>query len=369
MEYDFYIYAAALSKLFAYKPAVALRLIDRVSDIGDIFKLNKEELRELLPFNKEMLEALTDPVLLDWAQKEIDWARANEVQTLYITDQNYPYRLRECYDAPILLYYKGNADLNARRVISVVGTRKASYYGKSSCRKVIEELALSSKPLVISGLAYGIDAAAHRAAMEYGLPTVGVMATGIDTIYPPQHRGLAEEIMEKGGLITDFYRGCEGIRINFIKRNRIIAGMADAILLGESYSKGGGLITTSLASSYSREVYAIPGRIGDDSFEGCNNLIERDAARIVTNPGTISASMGWRERKLRTKTSVTELFDGIIGENARAILNTLKEKDSLTAEQIEKRTGIPLRELSTELLQLEISGKIVQIMGDKYSIA
>jgi DNA processing protein len=369
MEYDFYIYAAALSKLFAYKPAVALQLIERVGEIGEIFKLGKEELGEMLPFDKEILEALTDPALLEWAQKEIDWARSNGVQTLYITDQRYPYRLRECYDAPILLYYKGNADLNARRVISVVGTRKASYYGKSSCRKVIEELASSGKPLVISGLAYGIDAAAHRAAMEYGLPTVGVMATGIDTIYPPQHRDLAEVMLEKGGLLTDFYRGCEGIKVNFIKRNRIIAGMADAVLLGESYSKGGGLITTSLASSYSREVYAIPGRIGDDSFEGCNNLIERESARIVTNPGTISASMGWRERKLRAKASAPDLFDGISSNNARAILITLKERDSLTAEQIEERTGIPLRDLSTELLQLEISGKIVQIMGDRYSIA
>lgn len=368
MEYDFYIYAAALSKLFAYKPAVALQLIERLGNIGEIFKLNKEELSELLPFNKEIVEVLTDPALLDWAQKEIDWARANKVQTLYITDQHYPYRLRECYDAPILLYYKGKADLNARRVISVVGTRKASYYGKNSCRKVIEELASSSKPLVISGLAYGIDAAAHRAAMEYGLPTVGVMATGIDIIYPQQHRSLAEEMLEKGGVITDFHRGCEAIRVNFIKRNRIIAGMADAVLLGESYSKGGGLITTSLASSYSREIYAIPGRIGDESFEGCNTLIERDSARIVTNPGTISASMGWRERRKRTKIS-PDLFDGITGNNARAILSTLKDRDSLTVEQIEGSTGIPLRDLSTELLQLEISGKIVQIMGDKYSIA
>jgi len=145
--------------------------------------------------------------------------------------------------------------------------------------------------------------------------------------------------------------------------------MADAVLLGESYSKGGGLITTSLASSYSREVYAIPGRIGDDSFEGCNNLIERESARIVTNPGTISASMGWRDRKLRAKASAPDLFDGISSNNARAILITLKERDSLTAEQIEERTGIPLRDLSTELLQLEISEKIVQIMGDRYSIA
>jgi DNA processing protein len=368
MEYDFYIYAAALSKLFAYKPAVALQLIERLGNIGELFKLNKEELSEMLPFNKEIVEALTDPALLDWAQKEIDWARANKVQTLYITDQHYPYRLRECYDAPILLYYKGKADLNARRVISVVGTRKASYYGKNSCRKVIEELASSSKPLVISGLAYGIDATAHSAAMEYGLPTVGVMATGIDIIYPQQHRSLAEEMLEKGGIITDFYRGCEAIRVNFIKRNRIIAGMADAVLLVESYSKGGGLITTSLASSYSREIYAIPGRIGDDSFEGCNTLIERESARIVTNPGTISASMGWREKRKRTKIS-PDLFDGITSNNARAILSTLKDRDSLTAEQIEGRTGIPLRDLSTELLQLEISGKIVQIMGDKYSIA
>jgi DNA processing protein len=156
--------------------------------------------------------------------------------------------------------------------------------------------------------------------------------------------------------------------VNFIKRNRIIAGMADAVLLGESYSKGGGLITTSLASSYSREIYAIPGRIGDESFEGCNTLIERDSARIVTNPGTISASMGWRERRKRTKIS-PDLFDGITSNNARAILSTLKDRDSLTVEQIEGSTGIPLRDLSTELLQLEISGKIVQIMGDKYSIA
>lgn len=369
MEYDFYICAAALSKIFAYKPAVALQLIERVGKITEIFKLNKRELGEMLPFDKEILEALTDPRLLEWAQKEIDWAHTHGVQTLYITDQNYPYRLRECYDAPILLYYKGKADLNARRVLSVVGTRKSSYYGRNSCRKIIEELASSGKPLVISGLAYGIDASAHRAAMEYGLPTVGVMATGIDTIYPPQHRSLAEEMLENGGIITDFYRGCEGIKINFIKRNRIIAGMADAVLLGESHSKGGGLITTSLALSYSREVFAIPGRIGDDSFEGCNRLIEREAARIVTNPGTISAAMGWREKTNSRRNSTPDLFDGVTGDNARAILNTLKDRDSLTAEQIEERTGIPLRNLSTELLQLEISGKIVQIMGDKYSIA
>ena len=272
----------ALTKIQGLGHISAKNLLNIVGNAGKIFR-ERKNLREIVPgISERILNALDNPEAFTWAEKEFLFAEKNHINCISIDDKTYPSRLRECDDAPVLLYFKGEADMNALRVINMVGTRNATEYGKNICSRFMNELKeLCPDILVISGLAYGIDIHAHRAALNNHFNTIGVLAHGLDRIYPSAHRSIAIEMLEHGGLLTEYMSGTNPDRQNFVCRNRIVAGMSDATIVVESAIKGGALITADIAGSYNRDCFAFPGRTDDEFSKGCNNLIKNNRATLI----------------------------------------------------------------------------------------
>lgn len=349
------VYWCALNRIFAEKSDAGVALVRMFPRIEDLFSLDADNLLEIMPRGGKYVSQLKDPRILEWAEHEVEWARRYDIRLETFISENYPFRLRECPDPPLMLYCKGDADLNPERAVSIVGTRRASFYGRASLQKIVETMAgYDVKPMIISGLALGIDGAAHRAALELGLPTVAVLPTGLDEIYPRKHRELATKILREGALVTDFSSRTQPERYTFVRRNRIIAGMSDAVVLVQSYAKGGGLITASLASQYDREAFAVPGNMDDPSFAGCNNLIYRNGAVIVSSPESIADTMGWQRCAVAEK----ELFDNACTATGASILALLKENGPLPLEDIVTLSGKASRDLMPEILTLEMNGRI-----------
>ena len=359
MEPDQLVCLCALSKVFAYHCAVGRQLLDAFGSPAGIFAAGRQEVAGALSHAGTLLDQLFNPALLDWAAKEVHWAAAEGIRLLAPDDPAYPRRLSACVDAPLLLYCKGAANLNAERTLAVVGTRKATWTGRESCRRLVGRLAdLNEKPLIVSGLALGIDGCAHTTALESGLPTVGVLPCGLDEIYPRQHRDMARRMIDQGGaLVTDFPRGTAAVAQTFLRRNRIIAGMADATLLVESFRKGGGLITASLAASYQREVFAVPGRLTDASFEGCNRLVAKQEAVLAPDEDAIPLAMGWISvRQLRVRPSLYRADDT---PQRREVLRQLEARAPLTAEEVASLARLDPNVVNLMLLELELEGRVV----------
>ena len=364
MEPDRFVYLCALSKVFAYKCAVGRQLMETFGGPEGVFRTPRRDLDAVLSHAGLYLDQLFEASLLDWAVDEVAWARSYNIRLLGLDDPAYPRRLATCSDAPLMLYYKGNADLNASRALAVVGTRKASWTGRESCRRIIGRLAdLNEKPLIVSGMALGIDGCAHAAALEAGLPTIGVLPCGLDEIYPRQHRELARRILENGALVTDFPRGTQPISFTFLRRNRIIAGMADATLLVESFHKGGGLITASLAASYQREVFAVAGRMTDTSFTGCNELIARQEAILVPDADALPLAMGWLS--VRQRKAAVPLLRADDPPERCSVLRCLEARAPLSAEEVAALTRLDPRAVNLLLLELEMEGRVVA-EGNKF---
>lgn len=368
MEYDETVYACAINRIFNYHCREARLLTDMLSSPGELFSMSRAELSGIL-HSQPLIDAVLDSSHLRKSEEEVRWARKHGIHIIYIRDREYPSRLRECPDAPTVLFHKGCADLNPERAVAVVGTRKATEYGRSQCRRIIEYFAqLRPKPLIISGLAYGIDICAHLSAMDCGLDTVAVLPTGLDTIYPAAHRGHAVRMLAHGGLVTDFPMGSTPLPVTFLRRNRIIAGMSDAVLLIESAARGGGMITASLAQSYSREVMALPGRITDRYSEGCNALIDRNAAAIISSPFGPAHSLGWDSLDKETHTeNLKKIFDSsdYIKRNILLALaaDSVLDRDTL----IEKAGGDPSAVLP-RLTELELDGTVRTDIYGNYSL-
>lgn len=359
MEYDETVYACALNRVFKYNCRDDRRLTDMFSSPGEIFALSGRELKELLNDGGHYCSTLLDPRTLKAADEEVRWARKHGINIIYIRDREYPYRLRECPDAPVVLFHMGNAGLNHTRTVAVVGTRKATVYGREQCRRIVESLSrLSIKPTVISGLAYGIDITAHTAAMDCGLPTIAVLPTGLDSIYPPPHRRHAVRITENGALVTDFPRGSSPMAVTFLKRNRIIAGMADAVILIESAEKGGGIITARTAMSYSREVMAVPGRIGDPLSAGCNRLIEANAAALVSSPESVASLMGWNDISLEGRQDILRQLFEKSDCIRRNILLALSADSVLSRNELIRKSGADPSDTLAALTGMELDGII-----------
>ena len=358
MEPDRYVYLCALSKVFAYQCAIGRQLMESFGGPEGVFSTPRRTLATVLHNGGPYLDLLFDPDLLEWAEGEVAWARSCDIRLLGLDDPAYPRRLAACSDAPLLLYCKGNADLNAERALAVVGTRKATWTGRESCRRIVGRLAdMNVKPLIVSGMALGIDGCAHATALEVGLPTIGVLPCGLDEIYPRQHRDLAQRALEKGALVTDFPRGTQPVAYTFLRRNRIIAGMADATLLVESFQKGGGLITASLASSYQREVFAVAGRMTDASFTGCNELISRHEATLVPDADALPLAMGWISARQRR--AVVPLVRPDDPPERGRVLRCLEARAPLSAEEVAALTKLDPRAVNLLLLELEMEGRVV----------
>jgi DNA processing protein len=311
-------------------------------------------------FRKKVLEAL--PEAQERAKVELDFCKQKNIQVLIFSDEGYPARLRECEDAPLVLFYRGVANLNEKRIISVVGTRKISGWGKSICQNFCKELAtLLPDCVVVSGLAYGVDIHSHRACLENSLPTVAVLAHGLDRIYPSLHRSTAIEMLNQGGLLTEFLSGTNPDKGNFVRRNRIVAGMADATIVIESAAHGGAMITARLANGYGRDVFAFPGRVTDPMSEGCLKLIKANVAALITCAGDVVKAMNWATAKPHNVPIQRDLFAELTPQQ-ECLCNLLKGTDGMTVNQLVVASDLPFSEVTTLLFDLEMDG-VVQMFG------
>lgn len=344
----------------------AKTLISYCGSAEAVFKEKIKTLLKIPDIGEVTAEAIVKQDILDRAEKEIEFITQKNITPLFYLDKNYPLRLKQCDDGPVMLYYKGNANLNAARIIAIVGTRNATVYGK----KLTEDLVNGLQPtgaLIISGLAYGIDITSHKAAIDAGLPTVGVVAHGLDKLYPAEHFNLAQKMIENGGILSDFLSDSETIPENFPKRNRIIAGLADAVVVVESKTSGGSLITADIAFSYSREVMAFPGRVDDVHSQGCNKLIQQNKAYLIRNAEDIIKYLGWKDDKAKTPPQKELLLD--LSPEQETIINTLKSVHApMYIDDIAIQSKLPPGILSSHLLTLEFAGVLKSLPGKMYSL-
>lgn len=366
-------YTMALTRLtnFNYQQALELyravgsaqQLYVHRNDIGDIVE-------DCTPRLMEALKNWDDA--LKRADVEQKYIQENRIRALTLNDDDYPQRLRECPDAPIILYYMGNSDLNQSKIISIVGTRQITSYGQDLIRRFIHDLReYCPKVLIVSGLAYGVDINAHRQALENGYETIGVLAHGLDYIYPYRHRDTAAKMIQHGGLLTEFMTQTNADKPNFVRRNRIVAGVADATILVESAVKGGGLITAEIAQSYDRSVFAFPGSIGMVYSEGCNHLIRDNGAALITGVEDFVHAMGWMDETMKQKA----LNDGIernlfpdLSSEEELVVSVLQKTNDMQLNILSVKTNIPINQLTALLFQLEMKGVVKPLAGGMYHL-
>lgn len=308
---------------------------------------------------------------IEWAKRELEWCEKNKIRYLHARHPDYPQRLKECIDAPIGIFFLGNANLNAEHIISIVGTRQSTAYGHDMIRRIIQDLKrMVPDVIIVSGLAYGIDVCAHRESLSAGVDTVGVVAHGLDTMYPASHRSTAAEMIHHGGLITEYPSQTRGDRQNFLRRNRIVAGIADCTIVAESMEHGGSLVTARISADYGREVFAFPGRITDKASEGCNELIRKHKAIMLTSAQDIITTLGWTttaERQNTIQQGVqTDLFPTLSPEQ-QLIVGALEDGD-MQINAISMKTGLHIARLSAMLFELEMKGVIKAFAGGTYHL-
>ncbi len=361
------VHRIALGMIPGVGDITARKLVAYAGSPEAVFNESHRSLTRIPGVGESLAKAIAGRIYIGAAEKEAEFVEKHQIKVYFYLDDDYPYRLRQCEDSPVTFYYKGNADLNSPRMLSVVGTRNATQRGKELCRKIIAGLAPHFPGLVIvSGLAYGIDITAHKAAMENGLPTVAVLGHGLKTIYPSLHTGTARSMVANGGLVTDFFSDTLPERNNFIRRNRIIAGISDATLIIESGIKGGALITADIAASYNRDVMAVPGRTDDQWSAGCNALIRCNKASLVESFENIEYLLGWKPAAMSAP--VQKVIFAEMTENEKKAYDSLRENGDMTLDQLALALEIPVYRLSTTLLQMELAGLITPCPGSIYRI-
>ncbi len=358
------LYICALSVALRYQGNVSKKLIDYYGSAREVLAQSESELSRHKGIGRELAAAVRDPRTLETAQKELQWAASKKIRVIPYFSPAYPALLAECPDAPALLFAVGALDLNGGPFLSVVGTRSATLQGKEMCRQLIDGLARTGlRPVIVSGLAYGIDGCAHRAALDNGLPTLAVLPVGVDRIYPEGHRNLAVEICRTGAVLSEFPSGTEGHRHNFLQRNRIIAGISQATLVVESKQDGGSLITAHFACDYGREVLAVPGRPCDSTSMGCNRLIHDNKAALVCSPEDLAFALGW---KPVPDPAPQSLFDSLTDTEKRVLAHISEHGGHLNS--ICRSLDIPVPELSALLTQLELRGIVRVLPNKEYSL-
>ena len=368
MMQDEHIYTLALTRIPGLGLIGACNLVRSLGSASAIFQ-NRKELKDLIPeVSDKLIKALDCPEAFRRAEQELNFAEKNQIQCITLNDASYPTRLKECEDAPLALFYRGNASLNARRVISIVGTRHATAYGEDLCASFVRDLKdLCPDIQIISGLAYGIDIHAHRAALQYGFPTIGVLAHGLDRIYPAAHRKTAIAMMDNGGLLTEFMSETNPDRQNFVKRNRIVAGMCDATIIVESAAKGGALITAELSESYHRDCFAFPGRTTDIYSAGCNELIKKNRASLILSAQDFVEAMGWNSGVV-PKAVQRELFPDLSDEERKVVETIQQTTDGIQINTLVVETNIPIQHISSLLFDLEMKGVVRALAGGVYKL-
>ena len=348
----------------------AKQIIENTGSAALLFKEKKHVLERISGLSRRIINEIHRPDVLKRAEKEIRFIEKSHISPLFITDAAYPNRLKECVDAPVMLYFRGNADLNAEKIISIVGTRNATTYGKEITDQLVRDIReMFPDSLIVSGLAYGIDIAAHRAALRENLATVGILAHGLDRIYPSGHRNTAAEMINSGGLLTDFISETDPDRQNFVKRNRIVAGISDCTVVVESAKKGGALITANIADSYNRDIFAYPGKTFDKYSEGCNSLIKSKKAALITSAQDIFSEMNWCDSPETGRAQAVQrtLFPDLNPEEQK-VVDILLKAGSMQLNLLAIELDLPVSRLSVLLFELEMSGMVRCKPGGMYSL-
>ena len=366
-------YTIALTRMTGFNFQTALQLYRELGGGLAVYE-HRNDIKDVIPdCSTRLAESLKDwEMPLIRAAQEMEFITKHGIRPLLMGSEAYPQRLAECPDAPILLYYMGNADLNRRRVINIIGTRRSTAYGQDLIRHFVADMKQQCpEVLIVSGLAYGIDICAHRQALANSLDTVGVLAHGLDEIYPSSHRDTAMQMLKQGGLLTEYMSETKADRLNFVKRNRIVAGIADATILVESAAKGGGLITARIAMDYNRSVFAFPGAVGAPYSEGCNNLIRDNGAALLTCANDFINAMGWQAdaqlQQAQAQGIERNLFPNLTPEE-QTIAHILDEMGDFSLNQLSVKANIPIGQLTAVLFQMEMKGVVRALAGGTYHL-
>lgn len=367
MQHPPTVYRMAFSSVRGMNRTLAEALLARCGSEQEFFMLPATRLASLMGHESKIFAADYRNKLLAEAVKEYDFTECHQVSARYFTDPDYPARLHEAVDAPLMIYTLGEADLNSSAVIGVVGTRHMTSYGADFTRRLISGLAdiMTVKPLIVSGLAFGVDVTAHKAAIDCGLPTVAVLAHGLNTMYPAQHRSIAAEMVRGGGMLITDYRSSDAVhKGNFLARNRIVAGLCDCLVVVESAERGGALVTANIASGYNRDVFAVPGRATDRYSQGCNKLIARNIAQLITSAEDLVEAMRWPVRP-REEARQAELFPELTPEE-QAVSDYLVSRGEAQLNELSVAVGIPIGKLMAVMVDMEFKGLVTAIPGGRY---
>lgn len=368
MSNDLLKYKIAISLIPKIGGHNARKLIAYCGGVKEVFMQKKSSLMKIPGIGEQLASNIINQNVIDRAEQEVEFIDKNKINHVFYLDKKFPERLKNCNDAPAILFYKGNIDFNREKVISIIGTRNATDYGIENCNKLIEGIIeRNHKPIIVSGLAYGIDIAAHRAALKNGLDTIAVFAHGLDTVYPSIHSKTARQIENQGALLTEFLSKTKMDRRYFLQRNRIIAGIADATIVVESAEKGGALVTADIANSYNRDVFAFPGRIFDKYSSGCNWLIKTNKAALITGVPDLEYILGWDKTDKKQIPVQKELFVELT-EDEEIVVNLLSNKGKLPIDLISLETKLPMSKISSMLLNLEFCGQVRCLPGKLYAL-
>jgi len=360
------IYTLALQHIPKIGDVTAKKLINHCGSAEAVLTERKQNLLKIDGIGANVLNDLFNKQHLKDAENELEFIRKNNISTIYFTNKNYPERLKHCIDSPILLFQAGNIDLANKRIISIVGARKITTYGVDFCKKLVEELK-PFDPIIVSGFAYGTDITAHKAAIEHNLQTIACLAHGLNQIYPKVHKKYMVEVEKNGGFLTDFWSTDVFDRNNFLKRNRIIAGMSQATIVIESAEKGGSLVTADIANSYNREVFALPGRATDIQSTGCNNLIKTQQAHLLSDPLDVPYMLGWELEKNEKPAIQKQLFVELNSEE-KLIYNYLKENGKQVLDVIALGCNLPIFKVASILLTMELKGLTRPLPGKLFEL-
>ena len=363
------LYQIALTLIPKIGDVLVRQLISYCGSAEQAFKTPIPKLLKIPNIGQVIAQNMQNKSVLENAWKIIQEADKQQVELLFYTDKNYPNRLKQLYDSPVLLYYKGKADLNVQRTVAIVGTRQSTEYGKQTTEHIIQELS-AYNPLIVSGLAYGIDIVAHKCCLKNNVPTVGVMASGIDLIYPYQHKNTSVQMQELGGILTEQTFGTQPDPRFFPQRNRIIAGMADVTIVVEAAVKGGALITAEYANNYHRDVFAVPGQIGKSFSEGCNKIIKENKAQIFTSIKDVLEALNWDlDGDGKSVKQPTTLDFSNFTEEESSVMSLLHNNEEMHIDDLAWKAQIHVAKLSSLLLNLEFQGYIKSLVGKKYKIS
>lgn len=353
-------YLLALQKVEGVGDIVAKKLLSHCGNAEAVFKTKASQLTAIDGIGSVLIRKLKEKIIFEKAETELKFIIENKIQTAFFQDENYPERLKHCIDGPILLFSSGNINLKNRKVISIVGTRQITSYGTEFCKKLIADLA-PLNPIIVSGFAYGVDIVAHQAAMEHNLQTIGVVAHGLNQIYPGVHKKYVAKMEQNGGFMTEFWSSSNPDKENFVRRNRIVAGMSEATVVIESADKGGSLITANMANDYNRDVFAVPGRTSDKYSQGCNNLIKTQRANLLTSAADLIYILNWDLEK-ETKPIQKQLFV-MLENDEQKIYDYLQMNGKELLDIIALECDFPIFKISSLLLNMELKGVIRPLPG------